>query len=198
MKFDRFQKAYDDAILYIQKSLEPDNFEPHMHKLVQWMLETDANPYGYLPHSFAGMVETAEGFMLLIRHIHHAVYDDGEITFVKVNDQPRIVFARSDDPDFRQNVLTETEQHMENIENRKFRVKYKITVLDIEPNEFPDLYDAYETAFLKKAFARDVAINDIEFAVEQYSKYKCFSNTWVDEMSDEIMRWNKFYDGMNK
>lgn len=65
MKFDRFQKAYDDAILYIQQSIEPGKYEPHMNKLVQWMLETDANPYGYLPHSFAGMVETAEGFMRL-------------------------------------------------------------------------------------------------------------------------------------
>lgn len=197
-KFQEFQDSYENSVSTIKYYLEPGPYEPHMHELIRWMMETDANPYAYLQHQWAGCLDTADGFCGLISHIHHAIYDDGDITFVKVNDQPRIVFARADDENFRDVVLTETEKHMERDIKKKFRVKYDIEILDIKPNEFGVLYDEYHVNDIKRCFCCDAGRCGIEFAVESYKQYKCFNESWVQELDADIKKWRNFYDGMKK
>ena len=138
-KLKEFEKAYREALKNIAAFC--DDLE--LGELTRWMLETDANPYAYLPEGWASALETAEGFSSLLNHIHHAVYDDGDITFVTVNGEPRIVFAHQADSDFREAVLSQQEK---DLEKRPIFGKLRpqeIEVLnDLKPSEFGKLYDA--------------------------------------------------------
>ena len=186
-KFQDFQKAYDDAIETINLFLLPGKYEPQLDGLTKWLMETDANPYSYLPEHWAGRTNTAEGFASLLGFISHAVHDDGEITFVTVNGEPRIVFANQHDDDFRSAALTETEK---DIETRPWpavrtrRPSYVIEVLDITPNEFGPLFDKFYANDIKRFFMSD-AVMGVEQAAEHYRKYSCWDEAWIDEARKE-------------
>ena len=179
-KFDQFQKNYDEAIETIKLFQQPGEYEPQMNGLVNWMLESDANPYSYLPENWAGHVSSAEGFASLLNMIHHAVYDDGDITFVTVNGGPRIVFVHQMEDNFRKYVLSRQEQDMEN--NPRYRAAYEIKVLDIEPNEFGPLYDAHMVEEIKGWFENDAWAHGVDWAAGHYRKYKLWNEAWVEEV----------------
>lgn len=181
--FDKFQKNYDDAIKSIKKFLEPTEYDPSMHELVKWMMETDANPYSYLPHGWAGSLESAQSFASLLNMIHHALYDDGDITFVTVNDEPRIVFVWRHDDNFKNYVLSDTEK---DIVKRYGEDSYDIKVLDIKPSEFGPLYDIYHKNWLKECFISD-ARRGVNWAAEHYRQYKLWDESWIEEADKE---WN--------
>jgi hypothetical protein len=175
-KFAAFQKNYDQAVESIKRFLEPGEYEPQMNGLVKWMMETDANQYSYLPAGWAGSTESAQSFDSLLHMIHHAVYDDGDITFVTVNDEPRIVFAWHGEDNFRNYVLSDIEKDPE-----KRWPCYEVKVLDIKPNEFGPLYDAYYAKQIKHWFMANAERNTVEFAIEHYQKYKLFDPAWIAE-----------------
>lgn len=185
-KLKQFQQVYDEAVVTINRFLEPGNHEPQINGLVQWMLETDANPYAYLPYAWASSLYTAESFADLLDYIHHAVYDDGGITFVTVNDEPRIVFAHQHEENFRDHVLNDHEKRIEKYLIFGEHPSYDIRVLDIEPNEFGMLYDAFQSEEIKKCFINDAAHNGVEWAVNIYRKYHCWDENWITECREEI------------
>jgi hypothetical protein len=99
------------AFAVINKHLnDPDK---DVRKLVRWLAETDANPYTILHENWAKAYDSAENFAALCRHIHHALVDDGDIEFVTVDGEPRIVFTRFDEPDFRNIALNDIEKEFE-------------------------------------------------------------------------------------
>lgn len=185
-KFEQFQKAYDQAVATIHKFLEPGQYEPQMNGLVKWMLETDANPYSFLPYGWADALESAQGFASLLHHIHHAVYDDGDIDFVKVNGEPRIVFAWQHDDKFRDYVLTNQEKEIEKRPIFGQVRPYEIEVLDIKPNEFGPIYDAWQAEDIKRCFIMDASGHGVEWAAEHYRKYRCWNEEWMTECEDAI------------
>lgn len=107
-----------------------------MHKLALWMLETEHNPYGYLDQGYAKYTSTAEGFEILLSMLHHALYDDGDVTFVTVNKEPKIIFWDKWDDNLKSHVLTDMQK---DLESKGYN--YEVKVLDIKPNEFGALYD---------------------------------------------------------
>lgn len=180
-KFEAFQKNYDEAVETIKRFLEPSKYEPQMNGLVKWMMETDANPYSYLPHGWAGATGSAEGFAGLLHTIHHALYDDGDITFVTVNEEPRIVFVWRHEDNFRNYVLSEQEKDLE----KRWSSEYRIEVLDIKPDEFGPLYDAYYVKEIKHWFMDDAEVHGVEYVVKHYQKYKLFDPAWIVEFEKE-------------
>lgn len=174
-KFEKFEASYKEAVTQIKQFLEETKHEPSMRGLVKWMMETDANPYAYLPHAWAGSTGSAESFVSLLNHIHHAVYDDGDITFVTVNGEPRIVFVWRHQENFRDYVLSEQEKHME----KRFASEYEIKVLGIQPDEFGPLYDKHFTERLKDWFMNDAETHGVDFAVTHYRAYKQFDTSWI-------------------
>ena len=190
-KLKEFEKAYREALKNIAAFC--DDLE--LGELTRWMLETDANPYAYLPEGWAGALETAEGFSNLLNHIHHAVYDDGDITFVTVNGEPRIVFAHQADSDFREAVLSQQEK---DLEKRpifgKLRLQEIEVLNDLKPSEFGKLYDAYQEKDLRRSFSIDAGRLGIDFATGVYNRYACFSQNWVQECAEEIKKWANFYN----
>ncbi len=181
-KFAAFQKSYDEAIVTINRFLEPSPYEPQMNGLVKWMMETDANPYSYLPEGWAGSTGSAECFAGLLYTIHHALYDDGDITFVTVNDEPKIVFVWQHEDNFRNYVLSEQQKDLE----KRWDTKYDIRVLNIKPDEFGPLYDKYFAKQIKHWFMNDAEDHSLEFAIEHYqSKYKLFNPAWIKEQHEQ-------------
>ena len=190
-RLEVFKDNYEQSMQTIERlRTEPST----MKDLVNWMLTTDANPYAYLPEGWASAMESADSFAALLHNIHHAVYDDGDITFVTVNGEPRIVFVWQHEDNFRDYVLTRQEKELEKREVFGRTRPYDIQVLKIEPHEFGPAYDAYQIEDLKNCFAVDAGRNGIDFAVEHYSKYNCYDPSWVDECASEITKWANFYD----
>lgn len=185
-KFEKFQSNYDAAIESIKKFLEPGPYEPQMNGLVKWMMETDVNPYSYLPEGWAGSTGSAEAFDSLLGYIHHAVYDDGDICFVTVDGAPRIVFAHQHDDNFRDRVLTAQEKSMEL--NPIYGNKCEIVVLKIQPNEFGPMVEAVERDRIKQCFIWDSARNDVEWVATNYRKYKCWDESWIDECKEKVTK----------
>lgn len=68
-----------------------------MQRLTRWLMETATNPYDFLTPSDAATFRSADLFAGLLHSIHHALVDDGEITFVAVNGRPMIVLAARDE-----------------------------------------------------------------------------------------------------
>lgn len=182
-KFAKFQERYDEAIANIESYLADDGHRAGMAKLAEWLLTTDANPYSYLPHEWAESVYTAEGISGLLDFIDHALYDDGDITFVKVNAEPRIVFAHRFDADFNNECLTETEKDIRTCDAyRKLKtMKIEVEVLDIKPEEFGPIYDAYQLASVKGYFMNDAENYGVEWAADHYRKYRCWNEAWIEE-----------------
>ena len=183
-RFEEFKRAYDDAIATINFYLEPGSHEPQMNSLVKWMLETDANPYSFLPEQWGGALGTAEGFAGLLKFIDHALYDDGDITFVSIDGQPQIVFDHRFEDGFRERVLGEQRAQME----KKYGIEYAVNVLDITPDEFVELYEAWHTDWVKSCFMRDAKRANVEWTAEHYRKYQCWDESWVDEAKRSIDR----------
>lgn len=182
-RLNLFEKTHQEAMLHINGFLtEPSD----MQELVQWMLTTEINPYSYLPEKWAGAVTSSTSFEYLLNAIHHALYDDGDISFVTVNEEPRIVFAAPDDDNFRQKALNTQEQHSGK--------QYTIEVLNIHPKEFGPLCETHSIQNLKKHFAMDAAKWGAAFAATHYSTYACFNQAWITECAEAIQKWQKFYN----
>ena len=178
-EFDKFKQSYDAAIETIKSFMEPSHPEDPangMTGLTKWLLTTDVNPYAYLPERLATAIGTAEGFSAVLRKLHHDLYDDGDVTFVTVNGQPRIVFESKNEDDFYRKALQPIERDMLDNDGTKYVVK----VLDITPNEFGPTYDEWNYKDTKRCFMWDAGCG-IEWAANQYRQYQCWDESWIDE-----------------
>lgn len=181
-RFETFQKRYDRAIAEIQGFLN-DTRDP-MSPLAHWMMETDVNPYGFLPENWAGHSESVEGFSSLLRLISHALHDDGDMTFVSVNGKPRIVFEN------RWDIATNHKLALSSIErNTEERIgwdRYTVEILDIKPEEFGPLVDAHEQKELRRYFMNDAEMFGLNDAVERHGNRKLWNPDWIEEFKQEF------------
>jgi len=187
-RLEKFAAAYDEALKTIE-TFRTDAQNGDLRKLTEWLLATDANPYAFLPEDWAGSMGTAEGFADLLNHIYHAVFDDGDLAVVRVNGEPRLVFACPHDDGFEERCLCSTEKSIR--QRRDF--KFTVEVLDIDVNDFGDIYNQYQVTDLQRCFAMDAARNSIKFANEHYKMYACWTDKWAEECADQIAKWAKFY-----
>ena len=186
-RMEVFAKSYQsaiDTIAHFRDSADGGD----LRKLTNWMLTTDANTHGFLSESWASMVSTAEGFAAFLDCVYHAVYDDGDLTVVSVNGEPRIAFVDRHAPDFRERVLTDCDRRHE----ARFGPA-KIEILDIDVNDFGDLYDPYDLQDLQRRYAMDAGRNSVEFADRNYREYSCWNENWSTECAEQIQKWARFY-----
>lgn len=179
--FEKFEKSHQEAIRSIKTFLEDDSYKD-MQILVKWLLITDANPYSFLPNHWASIAYgSAQGFSGLLMFIHHAVYDDGDISFVTVNGEPRIVFINKHDINPR-NVLSESEQYSLNMKLQCWKPTYEIVALDIAPNDFGNVYNEWHANWIRQCFINDAEqFESAEEAAKHYRKYVCWKEAWIEE-----------------
>ena len=184
-KFAKFEQTHQSAMQMIQKyrDIKEDSYDFGMVCLVEWMLKTDINPYQYIDARYAGLTDTSTGFLSLLSTIHHALYDDGEIEFVSISGQPKMVFVNRYDDNFY------------SVMGRP--VTDPINVLDIEPKEFIRLCEQYHKNHIQRCYILDAARNGVSFADSHYSSYDCWEESWRYEFDDEIKLTKETYEKIN-
>lgn len=165
-RLDLFENVHKTAMSNINLLLEEDN---ELSVLLKWMLETEIDLSSYLPDSFTGALNSSLDFVNLGFLIKHALYDDGEITFVKNSyGHPYIIFINQ------QNIPEDYEV----IGNS---------------TEFIKVCEDYHLNELKKHFIRDCAIHGVEFTVKEYSSNPLFNSQWPISLKKEIDEKIDFY-----
>jgi hypothetical protein len=100
MKLEDYEKNFADAR---EKYLEIMKGENDAAILIKWMVENEINFYGVFHETgYAHQTNTLEGLIGLYYTLHHALYDDGEITFVKTNYYPKILFYWKNEYNFQE------------------------------------------------------------------------------------------------
>lgn len=177
--FELMEKNHKEAIATINMCLN-DSSEPEMQAITSYLLETEANPYSFLPDGWGGSTSTYTGFQSLLRMIHHALYDDGDISFPIVNGEPRISFLNKHDEDYEEHVLNSTEKHFKQHHGNTYEVEQCKDVFD-----FIAKHSDYHRKDVRRFFILDAAIHGWEFAVEHHSRYANFDPDW--EFDEEVV-----------
>ena len=190
-KLEQFDKVHAEAMERIQQylSIPEDSYDHGMVGLVKWLLETDQNPYHYLQQEVAEWTGSATGFVSLLDLIHHALYDDGDIEFVKVNGQPKIVFVWRHDDGFYDAILSDSDKAL--AARKGLKAEDIVEVMDnIIPREFIEECEKYQLKHIQKCYITDAARRGIQFADAHYSQYEVWEEDWRHEFDDEI-KWQK-------
>lgn len=154
--------------------------EPEMRAITEHLLETDANPYGFLPHEWAGSVETSTGFASLLSMIHHALYDDGDISFPIVNGEPRIALVWRNEEKYSSLVLSEMEQDMQTRWGSEYKIEQCKDVMD-----FVTRHKQYHRKDIQRCYIQDAARHGWEFANDHYSSYANYDPDW--EFDEQVI-----------
>lgn len=171
-KFEEFEKVYQDAV----KSIRIYQEDKDIGVLVNWLLETDINPYSFLEEG--NLLGSAEGFSFLCHLLHHALLDDGDVTFFSVDGQPKIEFVHR--CDLKEYVRTNYKLEKNEFGKKELveeEVKSDIIIFD-NYQQFIDAIEEFATKDLKRCYLWDKHLSGEEFANEHYSKYKRFDTAW--------------------
>ena len=177
--FEKFDKAHEVAKDTITKYLvAKKDYEQETVHLLKWLLDTKHNPYSiFVNEGWAGRMGTAEGFASLAGMIHHALVDDGDITFVQVESaDPKIAFVWKHEDDI--------EKHVCN----KYQLEYGVDKNDIkffkDAYEFTKAHDEHKVGWLKECFLCDAEGVSLEHAIKHYKEYSYFNEDWIKEFTD--------------
>ena len=84
----QWQKSFEEALTSIEHSITPEpNDYPDLiayKTLSKWLLETSVSPYEFMPQGWEGFRYNPFSTDSLLSMIHHALIDDGEVSFVKM------------------------------------------------------------------------------------------------------------------
>lgn len=175
-KINEYRKNFEGAIAEIELAMNTAN---SIQSLVRWLMGSEVSPYSYLPRSRAGLTNTAEGMLDLINEIHHAVYDDGDITFVLFNDRPVIIFAYQHEADF-------TDKVVKAFSHTSDRCKsYTVEVLGDSIQEFVDRLQDYHEKEMRRHFITTTSMYGVEFAKNLYSEYSGYDKLDIEQCLQE-------------
>ena len=173
----RHTQAKDTVRTYLVTESEPGK---RMHRLVEWMLTTDADPHCYLESRWASHVYTPTGLAYLLDRIADATeYGEyGDITIMAVRQEPMIVLAHPDSQDLIERVIGLNKFHPA----YHFQSKGPIEILDIKISEFGDVHDAWRRERLKKDFMLDARIADnLSQVISAYRKHQLWDEGFAKE-----------------
>jgi len=167
-RFVMFETKYNNAISYIKKQQTDDV----MSSITNWLLDTEINPYSFLPNSYAELAYTAEGFESLLHQIRHALFDDGDISFPVINNNPYILFV--DRYEATINSFADLSLYVEDIYEDIYDIVWLNSI-----EEFMFAADENHRKTIKKCFNSDLRRFGIDNAVSHYKNYKVFDESWI-------------------
>lgn len=178
LRLKTIEQNHQDSLRTIKSFLDDES--PEMRAITKLLCETDVNPYSFLPHEFANGFNTSAGFESLLHMIHHALVDDGEISFPVVNGEPRIIFVSAYEDNYEDYALNETEKLFKQERGNTYNIEVCASVFD-----FIELFEDYNSVEVRRWFIADAARRSVDFAVEHYSRYARFNPDW--EFDDTIL-----------
>lgn len=141
-KIAHYNETHNQAIERIKMHCNDEK----IGTLFTWLMTTELNPYSYLTEGWAERTSTATGMSALMDTIHHAVYDDGNISFVTVNGQPKIIFLNPNDfdclDDFYPYCLSEFQKELQSSYDN-----YEVKLLECSVIDICTLIDEYEVGY---------------------------------------------------
>lgn len=155
--------------------------EPEMRAITEYLLETDANPYSFLPNGWGNALDTSTSFDSFLSIIHHALYDDGDISFPIVNGTPRMAFIWRHEDNYSNYVLSDTEKDLQKRRGTEYKIEQCQNVMD-----WIALHREYHRADIRCCYIHDAARQGWEFATEHYSRYAKFDPDW--EFDDTVIK----------
>ena len=167
-RFYMFETRYNDAISYIKKQQTDDV----MSSITNWLLDTEINPYSFLPEFYANLANTAEGFESLLHQIRHALVDDGDISFPVINNNPYILFV--DRYESTINSFADLSLYVEDIYEDIYDIVWLNSI-----EEFMVAADENHRKTIKKCFNSDLRRFGIDYSVSHYKNYKVFDESWI-------------------
>ncbi len=170
-KFEEFEKAHQDAMRDIKEYSTKSQSE--MMAITNYLLKTEDNPYSFLPKGWEGSIATSTDFLSLLNVIHHALFDDGDISFPIVNGEPRIALVSRHTENYLDFILTDNEIKDLKSGKKQYTVKQCKDVLD-----FIEKHQEYFKNQVKNWFTNDAAREGLDFALEYYQKYSNFDQKW--------------------
>lgn len=110
---DEWVNNTEKSIRNIQNMLNSiKDYEQDFVKLAKFIIETDINPWGFMPKGWEGVKESAQSFESFLNCLHHAMVDDGDVCFINVEIHgPHIAFIdKWDEERIKQSVETRFKQ----------------------------------------------------------------------------------------
>lgn len=177
-RFERWRKDVEEAIIDIENLVKEENEAGH---LANWLLNHNANRYSFSPDKTVGdLLGSALGFNTLCSSIHHALFDDGDITFFTVSGNPQFIFLHRLEKEFKQACLNSAQKYCA----EKYGAEYDIKIIK-DAYEFTKVFDEDRKDWLKKCFLNDCKKNSKDL-IKYYSEHKeykdIFDPEWIKEL----------------
>ncbi len=125
--YEKWDLAHKNALSKVQRALTGPS---ELAALTAYLMETDANPWGFMPRGWEGSAETSTGFASFLGVLRHALYDDGDLSFPIVNGEPRIAFVCKHEDSYEDLVLSDTEKTFRTEHGRTYEITFATGALD--------------------------------------------------------------------
>lgn len=182
MDLDKLEQDFHAAkarCVALQKGLPVNEAE----ELMQWLLNTDINPYGiFLNDGTANMTQSIQGLDALFDILVHALLDDGAISFVEINQKPNVVFLHPSDFEDDEAFWEAVKKEDSFSGHALFPVERRI--MECTVSEFIQACEDHESEFLKSCFMLE-ARKDLEGTVDKYKGMLRFNPDWIDEVKNQ-------------
>lgn len=183
-KLNIIQERITEQFKELEEFLNEDS---ELGKLTRCLLTTERNPYSIINEGYSQ--ENLSSFLTLIHELNHALYDDGEITFYTVNNEPRISleydFSENDYlNEFEKTLVKNNKELWKNDPDMKDFKLYECKKLSISIDDWIVLSEEYHKADIKDCFIHDY--DGTDWAVEHYKKYKFFEESWIEEAKSKL------------
>lgn len=180
-RLKEFRKAYKQAVAQIKKYLN----DPVMYEVTNWLLTAETDLFSALPKGW-GNLYSAQDCETLLGTIHHALVDDGEISFPVVRGEPRMAFVSRWETNVDEFILTDAEKEFK----QRFGMSIEITFLNTI-QEFISARTLWEANKEKQYFVADAARFGIEFAKKHYPKVTDEQvQQWRPDIEAQVARLN--------
>jgi hypothetical protein len=83
-----WKESFEKAVAFVEGCLTPESPDypeaANFRELAKWLLENPHNTYEYMPEGYQNFLSTPFETKSLLSTLHHALCDDGEVSFVKM------------------------------------------------------------------------------------------------------------------
>lgn len=136
--------SFKEAISSIEEYITPQSSDykdlSEFRTLSKWLLETPISGYDFMPHGYTGYRYEPYSTTGLLSLIHHALIDDGEVSFVKMNYKNEtlrvfMIFTWHNEDNFRDLCLKENNSLINMITDYSEKTQKILTIMK---EKYPD------------------------------------------------------------
>lgn len=190
-RYEEYNQSHEEAIARIEEMTTDEKFGP----FATWLVETTHSSWGFYPAGWQNSTATASGMANLLGTIHHALYDDGDISFfVCPNMTPRFGFFNRNDWTDIDPVDAMGNSDYTTLVKKGISLGDDITFLD-GPAEFIAAIEKYKLEWAERAFVRAISRNGFDFTYQYMDElYKPLAQQWLVENATKIENMTSMFN----